>query len=297
MKGLRMFKKSILLILILFALIYLSIGLIPWEISLWHHDYPGPKELSNFHDNHSPDWLLVHGVNYDARLWQEILFNNPTIRMTAISLSAHEQGSRYADPGERAAEFINQYLQQHKPKCGVIGHSTGALWIADAYLKCPDCWRNLKVILLAPNTGTNVKSIYSVTSRYLSILNWLLPDPYLGFLPITGCLGTNDEDYTLCKQKTLQTRMFRLGSIPYYIKLFNYMSYSHQQHIFSQFANLDRSNIMLYLPENDQLLNTQQSISQAKELNLRYKIIPFTSHFGILYSNSALIKKALQECQ
>jgi pimeloyl-ACP methyl ester carboxylesterase len=220
-------------IISLILLSYASLGIFPWIISCLHHDYPGPTQLSNIqNDKQTADWLLIHGADSDARLWIEVLKANKQISMVALSLSHHEQGVQFADPGTEAAREINNYLKKHKPRLGVIGHSTGGLWIADAYLQCPTCWTGLKVILLAPNTANNIPPQYVQLAANFNLLKLIFPNPYWDFTLVAACQGpsVNAEQYAKCKKTFLGSRLFLLRSMAYYQKLFSYMDYCREKH-------------------------------------------------------------------
>lgn len=289
-------KKIIYLLLILLAvlIIYrLVAGTVFWQISLWHGDYPGPKQLSNMSSNHTPpDWLLIHGSDLDAREYKEVTSEYKRPTMVALSLTRHNEGLQFADPGKAAAIELVNYLKTHKPRKGIIGHSTAALWIADAYQRCPSCFNGLKIILLAPNSGSDIQSYYTFLSYFLPLFNIFVPNPYIPIAPLKSCEGVNNEYYYKCKQYYLAGRLLRLQSIPYFQKLFRYMAETNKEHVYQHFLKADHKNIIFYLDADDRILKKEDIINLAKEFSIPYTIIPQSTHFGIIMSNKVWVPKA-----
>lgn len=282
--------RSSLTTLFVLSLIYVMLGPIPWLLAIWHGDYPGPKILTNniTQKRISHTWLLVHGVNADARVWQSVL-NIPTnVSMIAISVSNHELGPQYADPTHLAATEINQYLATHPDVKVIVGHSTAALWFAEAYTLHPAYWHKLQIILLAPNIGINARQLISSQPSKLTWfikfdwLGYLLPNPYLAFLPITACQGINEQTYKLCKKMFLTGKLFRLGSIPYFKKLNIYMLDPKRQIELNDFLKNNAKNIKIYLASNDAVLSPDYVQQLAKHYSILYIFINNSTHSSII---------------
>lgn len=279
--------KSIILIflaiLLVFVVIYILVGPLPLFLSKFHGDYPGPKQLnSNAVKPQQPvDWLLLHGASLDARVWTGVLKRNPQIPMTALSLSQHEDGVKYADPGHQAALDIIDYLRYHDIKKGVVGHSTASLWLADAYSRCPECFKGLQIILLAPSTGSNIKSSDIDVLKTLHKFSYIIPDPFLGGA-VGACQGVDDNSYRQCKKEYLYGRLLYVNSVKYYTKL---VSYSLNQDIIKNleyFLEQDRQNITVYLAANDQVLIPAKTEEFLQQYKIPYHVIPNAAHHMLL---------------
>jgi len=267
-------------LLILYGFFYLGAGPFVWKLALLRHDYPGPLELRSVsaREGLEIDWLLVHGANQDARVYQKIL-KNSRLRLVAVSLSHHEEGPHRADPSLRPAEEICSFLSRTPVRRGVVGHSMAGLWIAQAYKVCPSKWEGLQVILLAPHLG-EARGVW--TAHLIPLLKRILPDPCWGFMPIRACFGVGKEHYSQCKQDYLYGRRRRFVSAPYYEKLVAFAARPETEEAVAEFLRDKERDVVIVLAEQDLLISNRKAEEFAQRYSIRLAKLPQTSHFGVL---------------
>lgn len=271
-------------LLICVIIIYLCFGFIPYSLSKLHGDYPGPKEIysnsNNVESGH--DFLLIHGASLDARVWNNVLQHNIDKSMVAISLSEHEDGVTRANQVNAGNDLIT-YLKTHKINKTIVGHSTASLWIADAYYKCPECFKDLKIILLAPSFGDNINHGDLQTLKSLNKISFLLPEPMLNLGNVSACEGGAIKDaYTNCKKTYTYGRLFLFNSLKYYNDLVAYSLATDTMHRLGYFLQNDYKNIVIYVSGNDHVLDHDLTIKTAQKYGIKYEVLSNLSHVGLI---------------
>ncbi len=275
-----------------------------WGASYVIGDYPGPAILKNVTAQKTGkiDWLLIHGASVDARVWDAFINSHCDDSLVAISLGDQQYGSAQAQPGVMAGQQLTNFLQNFAIQKGIITHSTGSLWLAQAYHQCPQCLQHLKIILLAPNAGDNA---LGVSSGIRSTLKWgsiFAPDPYLNvpltfeLTPIQACEGGNSYYYATCRSYYMCGTHMSFTSINYYRKLVKYMSDFTQQKYFIDFLKNDAKNITIYIPGDDKILQYQNIIPLAQQDGIPIVTIPNISHVGLLVLSQDWFADDKQAC-
>lgn len=282
--GMNLFYFIISRLLIFLIIAYLCFGLIPYSLSKLHGDYPGPKEIYSNSNNIElgHDFLLIHGASLDARVWNNVLEQNKDKSIVAISLSQHEDGVEHADPAI-AGEDLVKYLKKHKINKAIIGHSTASLWIADAYHKCPECFKDLQVILLAPSFGNNINHSDLQTLKSLNKISFLLPEPMLNLGNISACEGSGIKGtYINCKKTYTYGRLFLFNSLKYYNDLVSYSLAPDTMYRLDYFLQNDYKNIAIYVSTDDHVLDPDLTIKTSQKYGIKYEVIPNLSHIGLI---------------
>lgn len=274
-----MFILYILISVLILGLIYLSIGFIPYKISLFFCDYPGPKMIFSNHQMSTSkiDYLLVHGASLDARIWNGVLKRNKKKSMAAISLSRHNEGVMYADPTTAVTDLV-EYLKNHKINKAIVGHSTAALWIAEAYSLYPDAFKEIQVILVAPSFGSNINKHDLQLLKSWNKLSWIVPKVMLKSGLMDSCQGDTKFSYLHAKEIYSYGRIFIFNSINYYNKLVKYSFDRNTLSCLDYFLKDNKDKIMLYISSSDKALNPKVTEDIAISYKLNYKIISGYSH-------------------
>ena len=266
---------------------YLLLSMCLWIISVLHGDYPGPKVLYSNKDRGADDaidWLLIHGASVDARSWSNFLNRHPDAKMAAISLAGHERGVVHANPNAEAAIELAQYLSTHKVRCGIVGHSTAALWIADAYSRCPECFQGLQVILITPNFGSNIilAGFDQLLFKVIHKIAWLLAMPIWKPGKMNACIGAGDQRYALCSRLYMYDRLYNFISLNYYHKLLTYGYSSAMQHKLRAFLDKFRENITIYATTSDLVLDPVETQALAKAHQIELHLMDNIPHHMML---------------
>lgn len=266
------------IIFLILSIFYLGIGFIPYQISKIYCDYPGPKEISSNNVlTGNVDYLLVHGAVADARVWRNILKRNSDKSMVAISLSRHQDGVKYANPYNAAADLV-QYLKNHKINRAIIGHSTASLWISEAYFLYPEVFKDIQVILLAPNFGSNIyESDLHMLSKW-NRLSWILPSLIVKPGNIDSCVGDKNYSYEQAKDVYSYGRLFLFNSRRYYNDLVNYSFSKESQDNLDKFLKNNKNNITVYISHADKALDPENTIKVVQKYNLNNEILSDVSH-------------------
>jgi hypothetical protein len=268
------------------ALLYLGFMLlsrIMYNYAWFHGDYPGPKSLTNVHEKQikQVDWLLLHGASLDARMWQDIVHHCPNQRVLAVSLGRHNLGSKLAEPGLESARDIVKVLQRVEVKKGIIGHSSAAVWLANAYAECPTCFAKLQIYLLAPNfCYLQVNALDKAMLDWLPSLSWTGPH-------IQSC--QHSANYAQCKRNYLYGRLFNVNSTHYYTKLLGLCTPMTTQHI-QQFVGELGAQVHYLLVNNDPLIDNIKLQNFLASLGQKVQTLPELSHHEASYEAAAIMR-------
>lgn len=270
----KRFFKYILyvpLTLVLVYLGYMTLSRILYRHSWSRGDYPGPRLISNFSTaSKQVDWLLLHGASLDARMWLKVIKSCPSQHVLAASLANHNMGSKLAEPGIEPSQDIVKLLNQYKVKQGIIGHSSAAVWLANAYAACPKCFQNLQIYLLVPNLCfMQVNEIDKVLLKVVPTLFW-------AFDNISPC--TNSHDMERCKRDFLAGRNYRIGSTKYYEKLLTLCSQLDTNHHINNFVTKLAKQIHFILADGDALIDNKALQQYLRSYHSQAMMLPHTSH-------------------
>ncbi|MDF2867376.1 MAG: hypothetical protein K0S11_846 [Gammaproteobacteria bacterium] len=234
-------------------------------------DFPGPKYLTNQPPaSRQIDWLLLHGASLDARMWKNIVNHCPNQRILAVSLANHNLSTKLAQPGHEPSQEIIKLLKQYKVKQGIITHSSGAVWLANAYAECPRCFNNLTINLLVPNF------CYLQVSKLERLLMDILPSIAWEGLTVDSCV--NSSDYEQCKRDYLFGRRYYVSNLNYFNNLLNLCTRPETQENIHQFVTHLAGQGHYILADGDVLIDNDKLQAFLVPYHSQLTILPHTSH-------------------
>ncbi len=234
-------------------------------------DFPGPKYLTNQPPaSKQIDWLLLHGASMDARMWQGIVNHCSNQRVLAVSLANHNLSTKLAKPGIEPSQEIIKLLKQYQIKQGIITHSSGAVWLANAYAGCPSCFKDLKIYLLVPNFG------YLQISKTERLLLDVLPSIAWEGLTIDSCV--NSSDYAQCKHDYLYGRLYYVSNLNYFKTLLNLCARPETQANIHQLVTQLAGQTHYILAKGDVLIDNNKLQAFLTANHLPFTMLAHTSH-------------------
>jgi|GEM_PF-2140662 len=250
---------------------YLALSRGLYSYAWMRGDYPGPKFLS-----HQPpaskqiDWLLLHGATLDARMWQKVIDNCHQQRLLAVSLAQHNLSTKLAKPGLEPSQEIVKLLKRYQVKHGIIAHSTGALWVANAYALCPECFANLQLYFLAPNY-----CFLQVSATQRMFLN-VLPNIAWEGNTVYACL--NGKNYQQCKDDYLYGRQYYVSNVNYYKQLLKLCNLPQTEQNIRRMQEKLGPQIHYILAAGDALIDNQRLQEFLAPYKVKLQVLEHTSH-------------------
>ena len=233
-----------------------------------------------------PPILYIHGFRGSpvgnletvAMLRKNFEVYNPKIPPTGKDNLLSEYTS------ESYADFIAQYIKQHKLKKPVlVGHSMGSIIVAATIERYPDLV-NDKAILVSP-ISHKVNRIL----RFLQSLVVILPADLISYITTRFLFVPHDKALF---QKALLLTKQSASLITNKRALFKSASFS-ASYAISDY-NLGGKDIMIIAGMKDRLVPIKYTKTLANSINARLKITQNTGHL-IKYENPAAIAKYIED--
>ncbi len=273
----------LLCFIIICVVAYIIFGPLPWYISKYCGDYPGPFLLNNNPGtNKGIDYLLLHGASLDARAYDTIIKEHKELNLAALSLGDQHLGPQYADPVSKASADIIKFLETNKINHGIVGHSLSAIWLSEAFKQRPDLFSFKKIILLCPMFG-NISEYLTPTMNILFKIKYIFPDPYWWrFVKIKACMGLGEEHYEMAKKHYFAGKKFRISSLSYYENLIKYIGRKETRENILNFLQNNKNKIKIILSNHDTTIDNDEVIKIADELGLNVSFVSECTHHSIL---------------
>ena len=238
-------------------------------------DYPGPKTIG---DARNAETLLIHGATVDARVFSHLIEKNKSL--VALSIKGQEKGPQHGDPVNGHLDII-EFIEDNGQIENIVTHSTGSIWMANAYKLYPEMFADKKIVLIAPNFG---KVSPSPTEVFLLENSYLLPDPFLRFTGHPPFSGVDEDHFKKSKEHYYNGKTRSFQSVKYY-KALNIAMETVKDNLDNLFLN--HNDVTLVIGSSDVLIDYDYAFSFIDKYNLKYLVIDFSSHHGLLLEDIA----------
>ena len=261
---------------LMFILFYIYLGPVSWGISSYEGEYPGPLMIGV---PDRADTLLIHGATIDARAWSHLIAIDD--RFVAISVADQEKGPHLADVGVGHLDIIN-FLESHRNIKYIVAHSSGAIWLVNAYASRPDLFNGVKTLLMAPNLGYVTPND---VEQFLFDNSFILPNPFLRFLEEgdTTFDGVDHEHYKDSKNIYYSGKKSSFYSMSYFrdLQKLMHMSQNNVKNFLESYKDLE-----VYLATEDMLINFDELKAVLAKYRRKPNAINNSSHQGILLEHN-----------